>query len=298
MTDICIYHGDCPDGLSAAWVFQQALGENIEFFPATHGQEPPDVADKDVFIVDFSYPLKTMLAMAKVANSITLLDHHKTAMDSLAATFPTVIVSDDRPLIALDDPELERLSDSHELPVVCQFDMNRSGAMLAWDFLYPGKRPPFAIKLIQDGDLYRHEYAKTPPFLAAICSYGMNLTSWSAQMRRPIDDMVDEGFVIVRHTKTQVQRIIAATERPMQISGTLVPVANAPDFLASSIGNALSAKASFSATYSDKPDCRRFSLRSRPDGADVAAIAQEYGGGGHKHAAGFLVPRNHPLAQG
>lgn len=32
------------------------------------------------------------------------------------------------------------------------------------------------------------------------------------------------------------------------------------------------------------------------DGLDVPLIAQQYGGGGHKHAAGFRVPQGHPLA--
>jgi nanoRNase/pAp phosphatase (c-di-AMP/oligoRNAs hydrolase) len=33
----------------------------------------------------------------------------------------------------------------------------------------------------------------------------------------------------------------------------------------------------------------RYSLRSDPQGLDVSAIAKLFGGGGHKHAAGFEV---------
>lgn len=40
----------------------------------------------------------------------------------------------------------------------------------------------------------------------------------------------------------------------------------------------------------DTPTHRVFSLRSTPDGLDVAAIAKGYGGGGHRHAAGFQMP--------
>jgi len=39
-------------------------------------------------------------------------------------------------------------------------------------------------------------------------------------------------------------------------------------------------------------------LRSAEDGIDVSAIAKIYGGGGHTKAAGFAVPRDHPLAIG
>lgn len=49
--------------------------------------------------------------------------------------------------------------------------------------------------------------------------------------------------------------------------------------------------------YYDTAEARHFGLRSADDGADVARIAQEYGGGGHRHASGFKVPRSHPLAQ-
>jgi nanoRNase/pAp phosphatase (c-di-AMP/oligoRNAs hydrolase) len=35
---------------------------------------------------------------------------------------------------------------------------------------------------------------------------------------------------------------------------------------------------------------RVFSLRSTPEGMDVSEIAKQYGGGGHKHSAGFRIP--------
>ena len=37
------------------------------------------------------------------------------------------------------------------------------------------------------------------------------------------------------------------------------------------------------------PEGRVFSLRSSDDGADVAEVAKQYGGGGHRNAAGFRV---------
>jgi oligoribonuclease NrnB/cAMP/cGMP phosphodiesterase (DHH superfamily) len=43
------------------------------------------------------------------------------------------------------------------------------------------------------------------------------------------------------------------------------------------------------AAYFDRADARVFSLRSDRAGIDVAAIAERYGGGGHRHAAGFQV---------
>jgi nanoRNase/pAp phosphatase (c-di-AMP/oligoRNAs hydrolase) len=48
-------------------------------------------------------------------------------------------------------------------------------------------------------------------------------------------------------------------------------------------------KQPFAACYWDTPEGRAFSLRSSDDGADVAEVAKQYGGGGHRNAAGFKV---------
>ena len=64
---ICIYHANCADGFTAAWAVRQALGSGVEFVPAGYGDEPPDVDDADVVIVDFSYPRAVLERMAKWA---------------------------------------------------------------------------------------------------------------------------------------------------------------------------------------------------------------------------------------
>jgi nanoRNase/pAp phosphatase (c-di-AMP/oligoRNAs hydrolase) len=52
----------------------------------------------------------------------------------------------------------------------------------------------------------------------------------------------------------------------------------------------------FAATYIDGPKGRIFSLRSTKDGMDVSKIAERFGGGGHKNAAGFTIQvEHHPI---
>lgn len=58
---LCIYHGTCMDGFTAAWVVRKALGEGVEFYAATHGDPPPDVTGKNVIMVDFSYKRPVLL---------------------------------------------------------------------------------------------------------------------------------------------------------------------------------------------------------------------------------------------
>jgi nanoRNase/pAp phosphatase (c-di-AMP/oligoRNAs hydrolase) len=65
---------------------------------------------------------------------------------------------------------------------------------------------------------------------------------------------------------------------------------------ASDAGNILSEGRAFAATYYDTDKSRVFSLRSSKGGVDVGEVAKLFGGGGHKHAAGFSVPRFNYLA--
>lgn len=86
---LCIYHGNCADGFGAAWVVRKALGD-IDFHAGKYQAPPPDVTDKDVVIVDFSYKRPVLLEMAAKANSILILDHHKTALEDLVDLPPNV----------------------------------------------------------------------------------------------------------------------------------------------------------------------------------------------------------------
>lgn len=83
--------------------------------------------------------------------------------------------------------------------------------------------------------------------------------------------------------------------REFVIGGYAVPVANLPYTMASDAGHKLAESAPFGACYWDTPEGRVFSLRSQGE-FDVSEIAKQYGGGGHKNAAGFRVPFDHVLA--
>lgn len=125
MKKLCIYHNNCPDGFGAAWVVRRKFGEeNVEFYGATHGDAPPDCTGKDVIIVDFSYPMTTLIEMETVANSMTILDHHKSAKDNVEYM----------------------LSQGLSKGI---FDETRSGVGLAWDYYFPGVPIPMVLHHIQ-----------------------------------------------------------------------------------------------------------------------------------------------------
>lgn len=125
-----LYHANCSDGFGAAYAAWKKFGDAATYHAAHYGEEPPDVAGKVVFILDFSYSRDTLKAMIEAASSLTVLDHHKTAQ-----------------------------ADLEGLPGV-YFDMTKSGAVMAWEFFHPDKQVPEFLRYIQDRDLWNW---KLPP---------------------------------------------------------------------------------------------------------------------------------------
>lgn len=272
-----IYHAKCADGFSAAWCFHhhyQTTGARPkpEFVAGRYGYEPPDVTGRDVYLVDFSYKRAVVADMLAKARSVTLIDHHQTALQDLAAL-----------------PGLHTYT-----------DLNRSGATLAWDYLFPGQQRPLLLGHIEDRDLWRFKLANTREIQSMVFSLEYTFENWDKLMAADVHDLVAmtaQGAAIERKHRKDVAELVASTRRRITIAGHDVPVACMPYTMASDAGELLAAGEPFAAVYWDTADHRQFSLRSRDGGMDVAAICEGFGGGGHRQAAGFRVTRDHELAR-
>jgi oligoribonuclease NrnB/cAMP/cGMP phosphodiesterase (DHH superfamily) len=265
---VCIYHGDCADGFGAAWVVRRAFGEDVEFVAGRYQSPPPDLdmlAGKDLYIVDFSYKRPVMEEIIKRVRSLTVLDHHKTAQ-----------------------AELEELSRSS---LLIRFDMDRSGAGLAWDYFFPLLPRPKLIDHLEDRDLWRFALPGTREIQAAVFSYPYDFTVWDVLMQEDPEVLRKEGASIERKHLKDVEELVRALEKHMRIGGYWVPTCNLPHVYASDAGHLMCKnhpEAPFAACWYDTADGRSFSLRSIGD-FDVSAVAAEYGGGGHRNAAGFRL---------
>lgn len=154
MKTLCIYHGNCQDGFAAAWAVHYALGDNVEFHPGVYQDAPPDVAGRDIIMVDFSYKRPVLEAMALTARSILVIDHHKSAEEDLAP-FKVELCGGARFHWSPDMEGMWRdLAELGRPPIIAYFDMERSGAGMAWDCFSPDERPPL-INHIEDRDLWR-----------------------------------------------------------------------------------------------------------------------------------------------
>jgi oligoribonuclease NrnB/cAMP/cGMP phosphodiesterase (DHH superfamily) len=261
---IVIYHGDCTDGFTAAWAFRH-FHPDLEpsYVPAIHGEAPPPVAGADVYIVDFAYPRATLTRMAAEAHSLLVLDHHKTAEADLAG-----------------------------LPF-CEFDMDRSGAGITWDrFASPGTQRHWLVDLIEDRDLWRYRFGETTRnAVAYISTLPLAFDAWDSLAAESPEAIAERGQAIRRYIEHYGD--LAARDavwRPL--GGHVVPLMNISHQQASDhINHLLSVhpEAVFAGSFFLRGDGRwQFSLRSVGE-FDVSAVAQQYGGGGHRNAAGFTV---------
>jgi oligoribonuclease NrnB/cAMP/cGMP phosphodiesterase (DHH superfamily) len=275
---ICIYHGKCADGFTAAWAVRTAL-EDIEFYPGVYQEPPPDVTGRDVIIVDFSYKRPVLEEMVRVARSIVILDHHKTAAEDLAGF--------EAPPSGPYDPR------NPPTGIFALFDMDRSGAGLAWDYFHSNALRRRLINYVEDRDLWRFDLRGSREVSAYIFSHDYSFENWDqidAQLEGCLDHAINVGAAIERKHHKDVSELVGVCKRRLKIGGIEVWAASLPYTLTSDAGHLMAKGEPFAACYWDTPAGRVFSLRSTDEGADVSVIARQYGGGGHRNASGFKVP--------
>jgi oligoribonuclease NrnB/cAMP/cGMP phosphodiesterase (DHH superfamily) len=259
--DLVIYHGNCTDGFGAAYAAWKLLGDRAEYHAAKYGAPPPNMSGKNVVVLDFSYDNTTTKRLMKEAKSFFIIDHHKSAM------------------IELHD-------------VTCtRFDMNHSGAMLAWKFFHPGKDAPRLIKFIEDRDLWKWEIPYSKEFSAAFDMVPFDFEEFSKfEDDSAVDDAIKRGSYILAYSKTVISKI-AKHASSRQMDGKEVLVVNSPHWM-SEIGNALSPKCDYALIwYYDHASRQvKVSLRAHHEDPDVSEVAKKYGGGGHRKASGFALP--------
>lgn len=272
MSPLIIYHGpSCTDGWCAFYIAHQhfaSQGVEVEGIAAQYGQSPPDVAGRDVYVLDFSYPREQLERMAAVAKSIVVLDHHKTAQEAL-----------------------EGLSCAH-------FDMDRSGARMAWDYFHPGEEAPPLVAYVEDNDLWRHRLPDTEAINLYIQQVPKTIEDWVALEMASLNDLIRQGESMLRIRDSYVEMLIPCALEKADGDIRYWKV-NAPQFAVSQLLNRLcqipfadGTYPAFAESWQDTPTGRKHSLRSAvnpsyPEAFDVSAYVKQYGGGGHHCAAGY-----------
>ncbi len=261
--DLVIYYANCTDGMASAYSAWKLLGNRAEYIACAHGGDIPEVKGKNVAICDFSFKNSIVKKMIEDAEALVILDHHKSAMVEL-----------------------------HDIPDAI-FNMEKSGAVITWEFFHPGKEPPKFIKYVQDRDLWNWNLPHSREFSASFDMIPFEFEAFDNFIDDSVfDDAVRRGSYILAYSKTVIKKV-ASKAIARKLAGNDALVVNASHWM-SEVGSALSPHCDLAVIwYHDHEDKKiKVSLRAFHDNIDASEIAKQFGGGGHKAAAGFTYEGN------
>ena len=268
---VVIYHGDCRDGFGAAYAAWKKFGDTASYIPARTQAEPPaGLTNKELYIVDYSYDKPTLEQLVADNKSVVVIDHHQTAQEAVMS-FPQNI-----------------------------FDNNHSGAVLTWQYFHPDSEVPELLRYVEDHDLWRFALPENREYNTALGQYPMTFESWDALIAELAASEANrvnftaKGALIAKFEDRLVDTIMGFKER-VHFEGHDVWAINASRVYRSILGNKLAelneanGEIPIGIVYYHSRGAVSVSVRSKGD-VDVAAMAEKYGGGGHKNAAGINVP--------
>jgi uncharacterized protein len=132
---------------------------------------------------------------------VTVLDHHATAKTELRDWLGT--------------RGIDNLCQLH-----VEFNMEKSGAVLAWEYFHPNTPVPEFFLYLQDRDLWQWKLPMSREFSAALRSYPMEFRLWSDLCgfgastsdfhKSDIEMLTDEGRGILRFQKQNVEMQVRA----------------------------------------------------------------------------------------
>lgn len=312
-----LYHYPCPDGAFAALaahLYFSATAIPAVFFPNTvfdpiRIESLPLCELSDVYLLDFIGPSGFVAQLSSKVDSVTVLDHHKTALEIIS----------------------ENASDLKNVHKI--IDMERSGATIAYDYFnekllrgtlldnngggFNGKfllenkfeKVYRLFKLIEDGDLWRWALPQSKAFSSGLKDMNIeyNVTVNPSLFSQLMDLDPELLISLGKETLANKQKLIdEALDQSYKIAlgrglfGHCLAVStDCISQLRSELGHQLANKSrtlnlrGIGAVVYKVPELKndqllKISLRSI-DLEDTTLISQKYGGGGHRNASSFLL---------
>jgi uncharacterized protein len=267
---VIIYHDQCKDGFGAAFAAWKKFGDTAAYIPLkTQAPLPDGIIDKELYIVDYSFDLPTLTSLRSKNKSVVVIDHHATAEADVTA-FPENV-----------------------------FDLNHSGAVLAWHYFHPSTPVPRLLSYVEDHDLWKFVLPFNREINAAIALEPVTFERWGELATGLENDHDFNNFITIGATAAKisdalVDELLTYRERVL-FEGHEVYAINIARPHRSIVGhhlaklNAAEGGIPLGIVYYRNGGAVHLSLRSEGD-IDVGAIAEKYGAGGHKHAASIRVP--------
>ena len=268
---LILFHGrNCPDGFGAALAARLFFGELAEFRGLDHGEiqtadDLGDLTGRAVYVVDFAFGPELMAEIEARVSKLVVLDHHKSAA--------------------------EKLTGYQCRCGVVHFDMNKSGARLAWEFFHPEKPVPGLIRYIEDRDIWKWEFPESAAFLAALDMEPRSFERWTEiaafTPEQEAAFMARGGAMDEKFQKLCAD--IAEVAQPLVFNGVQGLMVNCPGMFHSQVGDLLARySGTFAFMWHANPKGVKVGLRSRSE-FNCIPLAESFGGGGHAQACGFKM---------
>jgi len=180
-------------------------------------------------------------------------------------------------------------------------DSNHAACVLVWKYFNKGA-PEFA-SYVEDMDIWKWELPNSEELISGLINLKSKYTTETLKyifnyidfknFEEKKQKLIERGKIIIEHERNYVQSM---TEQAQIVNfhGFKTCMINTP-FQPSLIEkyfselNEFKDISIFMVWYRLPNNKYKFSLRSNKSNADVSLIAKEYGGGGHKAAAGFII---------
>ena len=172
---IIIYHKDCPDGFSSAWVVWKKFRNSAEYIGVDPKHLPEKLPkNKEVFAIDTSFSPKNLNKLIDRGNNVTVIDHHPSEENDV------------------------------KLAPKFLFNLKHSGAVLTWQFFHKEKPLPRLLKNIEDMDLWRFKVSHTKEISAYIEQLEFDFKTWDKLARdienpKKLKSIVNQGTIILKY---------------------------------------------------------------------------------------------------
>jgi oligoribonuclease NrnB/cAMP/cGMP phosphodiesterase (DHH superfamily) len=272
MSIICLHHNDA-DGRASAAIVRRALGRDVLLVEIDFGEPVPwekiDRAQR-VIMVDFSLPPDDMQRLAD-STELIWVDHHISALEAMAG-------------IADDWPGLR--------------DISEAGCVLTWKYFFPGLPVPRAIILIGDRDIWRWAEAETGSFDEGLHQRDTrpeNDDLWQPLLEddhQLLQELIQEGEILRRARLLDVRRYVRKYGFELSFEGYRTLAVNARS--SGEMGAYIRQQGyQVAYCYMDvwQNDRLMTTVTLYSEQVDVSKLAQKFGGGGHRGAAGFSFQR-------
>lgn len=264
------YHNDLDGICSAAIIIKKFGADDVKCIPVQYNGDTWDKEEveqaESVYIVDFTFP--DMDELIKVAGrKLRWIDHHKTAMEQ-------------HPVI-WDSTEILGIR-----------DLDRSGCGLTWWYCFE-YTIPYSVRYVEDRDLWRFFFEDTKAFCAganAILSDPYN-EEWGSLLEpacvSAMCRIIDIGTVLIQSQERRVEYLFKSGI-DTEFHGHAARIVNTTSDI-SELGEYIYKKPEYEIAVMWQVIGDKMIVSLRSDSIDCAEIAQMYGGGGHRGAAGFQV---------